>query len=182
MYIPSFPPSASAHLQIQAHTHILYSGKSLEGSNFRIIQKLPQCPKIWPSKIYHSTGEYLITSEHAWRSVVLVSSREFLHTIYVSWHCYATFQALPNPIRTHKCGSHERSALALQCPSQVQYTRSTSLQYVLLFSRHAQVNLRRVKFLDRRQIFENLTYEHLAQYKGVDLSEFLALWIFSATR
>ena len=59
---------------------------------------------------------------------------------------------------------------------------STSLQYVLLFLRHTRVNFPRVKFSDRHRLSENLTCEPLAQYKGVDLSQFLALRKFPAIR
>ena len=53
---------------------------------------------------------------------------------------------------------------------------------MLHFSRRTRVNFRTVKFSDGRQLSENLTYEHLAQYKHVDISEILAFRIFSAIR
>ena len=51
---------------------------------------------------------------------------------------------------------------------------------MLLFSRSTRVDFRRVKCLDRRRLSENLTYEHLTQHQGMDISEILPFQKFPA--
>ena len=65
-------------------------------------------------------------------------------------------------------------SLRVSITSRIHPSHVTTVRVTV--SRSTWVNFRRVWCSEGCRLYGNLTYEHLTQYKGVDISEILAFW------